>query len=99
MYTLVGTTWKCAIQYISTGHKNGNVPKNAIRGGNGTYICIIPAKYYFTFVDENGKCYILELYSKLKSKYPGKRFTKAFRKSLEEEIKSTPIETLNVFLT
>lgn len=98
MYTLVGTTWKRACVYISQRNKGGNIPKNAIRGRNGTYICLIPAEYYFTFKNDNGACQILELYSNLKTKYPGKKFTNKFRKSIEEEIKSKPIEDLSVFL-
>ncbi len=58
---------------IETGVKNNRVPRNSIRGGNGTFLVANPPQIYATFGDDDGSFIRKDCYSEIKSAVDGRR--------------------------
>lgn len=67
---------------LKQGIKGGKTPKNAIRGGNGSFIVHDRAKVILT-LDYNGKCYSRDIYFDIKDVTDGRKITDKFCSKLE----------------
>ena len=64
------------------GVKYGRVPRNAVAGGNGSFIVAERAKLILTVRTEEGKCIQKDIYLEVKD-HTSKRITPRFRDEIE----------------
>ena len=67
---------------IEQGFKNGKVPRNAIKGDNGTFRTYDRAEVYLT-LEYEGKYYSKDIYSDIKDATNRKKITDKFCSKLE----------------
>ena len=72
---------------LKQGVKGGRIPKNAISGGNGTFVTYDRAEVYLT-LEYNGKRYSKDIYYDIKDATDGRRITDKFCCKLEDSFEN-----------
>lgn len=68
------------------GVKHGQVPKNAVAGGNGSFIVAERARLILSVRTEQGKCVQKDIYLDVKE-YSSRKITEKFKDEIETNMK------------
>ena len=53
--TFKSLKWNKGSRYVEQGVRGGRTPYNAVRGGNGSFVCEDPSELILTLVTEDGR--------------------------------------------
>ena len=103
MYTYTTYRYTPSIVSCTQRVKNGRTPRNAVYGGNGSFICSTTPEFVFYFNDDEKDCIVsIDAYNLVRNSMKGERLTENKRDSLLKEIdklaKAGPIPAINEFI-
>lgn len=82
--------------HISTGHKGHSRPKNAFRGGNGTFLVAEPPKVLVYYETEDGQRGVVNMYGTIKFNST-RRITEKYVDALMMNIVGQTVHTEHIY--
>lgn len=81
---------------ISSGHKKHDVPKHAVRGGNGTYVVSDPPQVIVRFEREDGVMGSIDMYGTIKYN-SSRRVTEKYVRELMSVVINQTVDTNSIY--
>ena len=82
--------------HISSGHKKHDVPKHAVRGGNGTYVVSDPPQVIVRYECEDGSKGHVDMYGTIKYNST-RRITEKYVDNLMSLVINQTVDTDNIY--